>query len=73
MKTLKVMTRVRVEGWVEVSRQVPDDFDPNNIDVAGSIEDDLVEGLAATATHSVAVRVIGCRSKTLEVRTEVTP
>jgi hypothetical protein len=73
MKTLKVMTRVVVEGWVEVEREVSDNFDAAQVDVSGSWEDDLVERMAATATHRLAALVTDAKSRALETRYEVTP
>jgi hypothetical protein len=70
---LKVMTRVQVEGWVEVEREVADDFDPSNIDVSSTPEDVLVAQMAATATHRLSALMRGARSKALEVRAEVEP
>ncbi len=73
MKTLKVMTRVVVDGWVEVEREVPDDFDAEKVDVSGSQEDDLVERMAATATRRLSALMTDARTKTTETRFEVTP
>jgi hypothetical protein len=72
MKTLKVKVRVQVEGWVEVEREISE-FDARNVDVSGSWEDDLVERMAATATHRLAALVTDAKSRALETRYEVTP